>query len=220
MRAERLCLFPCVSPRPFPYDFTTKAWSTPDGDPRVQGVYHCAASEPSVSAARTQTHADSRCCQEIRATNYRSLLFPSLPRHYIKQTSSRWDPPGPGPGPVPCTPCTPCTLRPALLWSGELVTCAAVTVLNITLISHGATCGALQADNKKVLVRPLTRRHTGYVRPMMSLSLCWLRDETLILSRTSLCGPGSITVWNNWRFITITENIKDKWTSQGAQSAG
>lgn len=36
VRAERLCLFPCVSPRPFPHDFTTKAWSAPDGDPPVQ----------------------------------------------------------------------------------------------------------------------------------------------------------------------------------------
>lgn len=166
VRAERLCLLPCISPRPFPYDFTTKAWSTPDGDPRVQGVYHCTASEPSVSAAHTQTHVDSRCCQEIRATNYCSLLFPSLPRHCIKQTSSLWDPPGPGIQPT-CSPCSVVSCSP--------VTCAAVNVLDKARISRGATWAAaaeLQTDNKKVLV--LARAHRLRTHPSHDVTVAIL----------------------------------------------
>lgn len=53
--AERLCLFPCLSPRPFPHDFTTKAWPAPDGDPRVQCL--------SLSEHLCQRHRHTRRCR-------------------------------------------------------------------------------------------------------------------------------------------------------------
>lgn len=82
-----------------PHDFTTKAWCAPDGDPRVQCL-SLFQSHLCQQHRHTQTLQTASCCQEISATNYCTPLFPSLPRHYIKQTPSLRPPRS---GSTPCT---------------------------------------------------------------------------------------------------------------------
>lgn len=109
-------------------------------------------------AGSTDTAA-ARCCQEIRATNYYTLLFPSLPRHYIKQTPSLRPPKS-------CS--TPCTLGcEAALWPVQL------RLFSDQSWSHLSS----SSTDTEVLVLPITQ--TGHIHPMMSLSLYWLSDETL-----------------------------------------
>lgn len=122
VRAERLCLFPCVSLRLFPYDFTTKAWCAPDGRRSPCPVFITASEEPSVSAA-AQTHAGSTDTEAevLPGTQGHQLLHSIIP--LTSQTLHKTDP-------QPETPQV--RLCPCSRWS-RTVTWAARTVLRSVL---------------------------------------------------------------------------------------
>lgn len=115
-----VCLRMCSSSSStglFPSDFTTKAWSPLlDGDPPAWYVYHIPILQsfthhpPLLFTHTYHTHTHThihtttdtchplgsqQCCQEIRGTNYSSLLFLSLPRQPHKTALQPLRPPPP-----------------------------------------------------------------------------------------------------------------------------